>query len=167
MAIQDFHLKPTIEQKFILYVTFPPFVLLLVLITGMAVLSTTVGGTLDKSQLERVLHKTASDVRVTGLPVDRSRGVDQTREYFQDIEGVSNSALAYRGAATPGSTGAGFQFDVLAVQPEEFTEISWFREDYAELDLTTLMNDLQVKSDLEKLQIPENSKEIGIHVKPE
>ena len=101
-------------------------VLLLVLITGMAVLSTTVGGTLDKSQLERVLHKTASDVRVTGLPVDRSRGVDQTREYFQDIEGVSNSALAYRGAATPGSTGAGFQFDVLAVQPEEFTEISWF-----------------------------------------
>ena len=142
-------------------------VLLLVLITGMAVLSTTVGGTLDKSQLERVLHKTASDVRVTGLPVDRSRGVDQTREYFQDIEGVSNSALAYRGAATPGSTGAGFQFDVLALQPEEFTEISWFREDYAKLDLTTLMNDLQVKSDLEKLQIPENSKEIGIHVKPE
>tara|TARA_Y100000590_G_scaffold278529_1_gene312687 strand:+ start:21214 stop:24903 length:3690 start_codon:yes stop_codon:yes gene_type:complete len=142
-------------------------VLLLVLITGMAVLSTTVGGTLDKSQLERVLHKTASDVRVTGLPLDRSRGIDQTREYFQDIEGVSESALAYRGVATPGSTGAGFQFDVLAVQPEEFKQVSWFREDYAEIDLVNLMIDLQEKSDLDQLQIPENSKQIGVHVKPE
>jgi len=142
-------------------------VLLLVLITGMAVLSTTVGGTLDKSQLERVLHQTSSDVRVTGLPLDRTRGIDQTRLAFQNIEGVSGTALAYRGVATPGSTGAGFQFDVLAVQPEEFKEISWFRDDYADVNLETLMNDLKTKSALDELQIPANSKEIGINVRPE
>ena len=59
-------------------------------------LSTTVGGTLDKSQLERVLHQTTSDERVTGLPLDRTRGIEHTRLTFQNIEGVSGTALALR-----------------------------------------------------------------------
>ena len=53
------------------------------------------------------------------------------------------------------------------MQPEEFKEISWFRDDYADVNLETLMNDLKTKSDLDELQIPANSKEIGINVRPE
>ena len=142
-------------------------VLLLVLITGMAVLSTTVGGTLDKSQLDRVLHQTAADVRASGLPPDRSTGISKTRDLYQDIDGVSDATLAFRGVATPGSTGTGFQFDVLGIQPNEFSGVSWFRDDYADIDLDTLLAELEIESNVSPLTIPLNSREIGIYVKPE
>ena len=142
-------------------------VLLLVLITGMAILSTTVGGTLDKSQLERVLHQTASDVRVGGLPSDSITGTSKTSKIYQDINGVSNVAMAYRGTAITGSTGTGLQVDVLGIQPNEFSRVSWFRDDYADIDLETLSMELETASNVDFLPLPTNSKEIGVYVKPE
>ena len=141
-------------------------VLLLVLITGMAVLSTTVGGTLDRSQVERVLHQTGAEIRVTGLPSDKSKGIDETKKFYRNIDGVSELALAFRGVATIGLTGAGYQFDVLGIQPGEFNKIAWFRDDYADTTLNNLMTDLQNEANIEQLILPVDATEIGIYVKP-
>ena len=42
-------------------------VLLIVMVTGLGVLATTVGGTLDRSYEERILYETGADLRVTAF----------------------------------------------------------------------------------------------------
>ena len=48
-------------------------VLLLVLVTGLGILATTVGGTLTQSRTERILYEVGTDIRVTGQPAVHPR----------------------------------------------------------------------------------------------
>ena len=48
-------------------------VLLLVLVTGLGVLATTVGGTLDRSQVDRINYEVGADIRISGVPAYLAR----------------------------------------------------------------------------------------------
>ena len=55
-------------------------ILLIVLATGLALLATTVGGTLERSQRERVLYDLAADVHVADVRASRRGGIGGPRK---------------------------------------------------------------------------------------
>ena len=142
-------------------------VLLLVMVTGLGLLATTVGGTLDRSHEQRILYEVAADVRVGGMSAFGGGSREGTRERFLDIPGVTDASLGLRTRGKLGATGLGSSFDVLAVEPERFHDLSWWRDDFASQSLDGLMRALQPLAGPDPLVLPEGTASIGMWIKPE
>ena len=142
-------------------------VLLLVLVTGLAVLSTTVGGTLDTSHRERVLYETVADIRVTGVPGDLARGTAALKERYTEIAGVTGASMMLRESGAVGSSGRGRAFEVLAVESQEFPFMSWYRDDFSDRNLGTMMQALQGGRLFQPIAVPDDATSMGLYVKPE
>ena len=142
-------------------------VLLLVLVTGLGVLATTVGGTLTRSHEERVLYETASDVRVSGAFGFVAADVQTIKERYLAIDGVERVSLGLRGSGNLGTTGSGSRFEVLALESLDFPYISWYRDDFSDAPLTGVMQALRPGASVEPVAIPEGATEIGLWLKPE
>ncbi len=142
-------------------------VLLLVMVTGLGVLATTVGGTLDRSHKDRIFYAVGSDLRVSGVPTYIGRGLDNLKQRYLRIPGVTSISLAMRSRGLVGSTYSGRQFDVLAVESEEFPYITWYREDFSERPLTHIMRALQSRVKVQIEDIPEGATGIRMWAKPQ
>jgi hypothetical protein len=138
-------------------------VLLLVLVTGVGILSTTVGGTLDRSQRQRVQYDIAADIRVTGVSRFLAGGIQGVKDSYLSTPGIAAGALALR---TTGSVGPATA-QVLALELQEFRSISWYRDDFSASSLAEIMSALEPDGRIERLQIPEGATSIGLWVKPE
>ncbi|MCH7745000.1 MAG: FtsX-like permease family protein [Chloroflexi bacterium] len=141
-------------------------VLLLVLVTGLGVLATTVGGTLDRSYKERILYDVAADIRVAGVPGYLARGTRALKEVYQAIPDVTSVSLGLRGRGTVGTTYAGSGFNVLALESRDFHRISWYRDDFSVSPLSGVMDKLQPVSRPKPIAIPEGTSTIGVWLKP-
>lgn len=137
-------------------------VVLLLLATGLGILSTTFGGTLEKSQRERILYDVASDVRVSGLPIFLPGGAANLKQQFLDTPEVELAALAFReiGSAGPISV------KVLAFESAAFQYLSWYRDDFSSLSLGAITLALQPASLGQGIPIPEAATRVGLWVKP-
>ena len=143
-------------------------VLLLVLVTGLGVLATTVGGTLDRSQADRIQYEVGSDIRVTGVPGYLARGTEGLKKVYQTIPGVTSVSMALRGSGRVGSNFVGRRFEVLALESQEWPYISpWYREDFSERPLTGVMRALQPRSRSDQIVVPEGATTIGVWAKPD
>ncbi len=142
-------------------------VLLLVMVAGLAVLATTVGGTLNRSYKERILYDVATDMRVSGIPGYISRSVQGLKERYATIPGVTSVSMAYRDQGTLGANFTGSSFRMLAVESDEFHYHSWYREDFSRSTLPEVMRALNPLSVNEPLTLPEDAEAIGLWVKPE
>ncbi len=141
-------------------------VLLIVMVTGLGVLATTVGGTLDRSYEERVLYEVASDIRVTGIPTYFSRGTESLKERYLAIPGVSSLSLAMRSLGSVGATYSGNSFGILAVESDEFPYVSWYRDDFSERPLNQVMGLLKTGAGLPPIELPKNADNIFVWVHP-
>jgi ABC-type multidrug transport system fused ATPase/permease subunit len=143
-------------------------VLLLVLVTGLGVLATTVGGTLDRSHVDRIQYEVGSDIRVTGIPGYLARGTEGLKKVYQTIPGVESVSMALRGSGRVGSNFIGTRFEVLALEPEEWLHISpWYREDFSVRPLTRVLGALQPKARFNAIAVPEGATTIGVWAKPD
>lgn len=140
-------------------------VLLLVLVTGLGILATTVGGTLDRSYQDRINYETATDIRVSNIPGNISRGKTALKERYQTIPGVTSVSLALRGGGGTGSTGGGVAFQALAIESEVFPYMAWYREDFSDQLLNVVLRKLQTGPLALPLSIPDNATELGVYVK--
>ncbi len=138
-------------------------VLLLVLVTGVGILSTTVGGTLERSQRQRVQYDIAADIRVSGVSRFLDGGIQGVKDSYLSTPGIAAGALALR---TSGSVGHA-NVQVLAVESGEFRSITWYRDDFSASSLADIMSALQPDGRVERLEIPAGATSIGIWVKPE
>ncbi|MCH7786780.1 MAG: hypothetical protein IIC22_04625, partial [Chloroflexi bacterium] len=141
-------------------------VLLLVLVTGLGVLATTVGGTLDRSYEERILYSVAADLRVAGVPGHLARGTRALKETYLAIPGVTSVSLGLRGRGVVGTNFAGSGFDLLALESQDFSYISWYRDDFSVRPLTGIMRTLQPIVQNEPITLPEGASTIGVWLKP-
>ncbi|MDA1347386.1 MAG: ABC transporter permease [Chloroflexi bacterium] len=142
-------------------------VLLLVLVTGLGILSTTVGGTLVRSYEDRIKYDVGADLRVSGLPqnfVGRSR--DELKEIYQTIPGVTSVSLGYRGDGVVGATSGGNRFQLLAVESEDFPYLAWYRDDFSARPLPGVMKRLLPQELNAPVKIPEDARTLGLWVKP-
>lgn len=137
-------------------------VLLLVMVTGLGILATTVGGTLDRSYEERILYEVGSDLRVTGAPTVFAIGKKNLKESYLGIPGVTSVSLALRGGGIVGTTYAGNSFRLLAVETEEFPYIAWYRDDFSRQPLTGVMRALQSGVRAEPIDIPKGAQKLKV-----
>ena len=142
-------------------------VLLLVMVTGLGILATTVGGTLDRSYEERVLYDVAADIRVTAVPGFNAPGSQALKELYLTIPGVRAVSLGLRGSGNVGVNRSGGQFRLLAVESEDFPYMSWYRDDFSAQPLTAVMRALQSDVRFEPLMIPDGALSIGAWAKPD
>ncbi len=142
-------------------------VLLLVLVTGLAVLSTTVGGTLEASQRDRVNYETAADIRVTGVPGDLARGTKALKQRYSEISGVTGVSMMFRERGTVGTSGRGLSFEIVGIETQEMPFMSWYREDFSDRTLGAMMQALRVGRLFEPIAIPEGTTSLGLYAKPD
>ncbi len=138
-------------------------VLLLVLATGLALLATTVGGTLERSQRERIFYDLASDVHVADVRASRRGGLSGLESDIEALPGVGSLTRAYR---TNGSIGP-LGFELLGIEPGEFARLAWYRPDFSDRPLTAVMGELIGPERLSPITLPDNAKTIGAWVRTE
>jgi len=115
--------------------------LLVVMAAAVGTFAATYGETTDRSQRERALFSVGTDLRVTGLAELKNVDIDQITSKLEEVEGVEQTATAYRGQLPLGPLpSVGRQVPILAVDPETAPELAWFRDDFADEDLRTLLN---------------------------
>ena len=142
-------------------------VLLLVMVTGLAVLATTVGGTLNRSYQERILYDVATDLRVSNIPGYIARSVDGLKQRYQTIPGVTSVTMAYRDRGTLGANYTGNTFRMLAVEADDFHYYSWYRDDFSRSTLPEVMRALNPLSVSDPVTLPDDAEAVGVWVKPE
>ena len=137
-------------------------ILLLVLATGLGILATTVGGTLERSQIERVLFEEGADLRVTASLLAKG-GVSEVLSKSQELEDVVHVVLGLR---ERGQTG-GSTTEVLAVDTSGFADVAWYRDDFSESSLPQLMDRLNPGEPTGRIPLPDDTNGIGLWVKPD
>ena len=137
-------------------------VLLIVMVTGLGVLATTVGGTLDRSYEERILYEVASDLRVTGMPTHFAEGTDEIKSRYLTMSGVTSVSLALRGEGSVGATYSGNSFGVLAVESDDFPYVSWYRDDFSERPLPQVMSLLRSGANQPSIDLPEGAENVYV-----
>ena len=139
-------------------------VILLVLAAGLGVISGTVASTLELSNEERISYHTAGDLRLTpgtaNFPVN-----DRTLGHLVSHESIVDASPVYRTDGRIGTTGSGQIFHVLAIDPASFGNVSWFREDFANLPLGTLLNRIHVDTTPQPLVLPAGSQSLAVWAK--
>ena len=91
-------------------------------------MATTVGGTLERSQEERVRYEVAGDLLISGVPPFSFGGAQRLKDEYLSKSGVERVSVGYRTSARIGP----HRVQVLAVEPDEFARISWYRDDFSE-----------------------------------
>lgn len=142
-------------------------VLLLVMVTGLAVLATTVGGTLNRSYQERIQYDVATDLRVSNIPGYIARSVDGLKQRYQTIPGVTSVTMAFRDRGTLGANYTGNAFRMLAVEADDFHYYSWYRDDFSRSTLPEVMRALNPLSVSEPVALPDDAVAVGVWLKPE
>ena len=137
-------------------------VLLIVMVTGLGVLATTVGGTLDRSYEERILYEVASDLRVTGVPTHFAQGTEEIKRRYLTMSGVSSVSLALRGEGSVGATYSGNSFGVLAIESDEFPYVTWYRDDFSERPLPQVMSLLRSGASQPSIDLPEGTEDLYV-----
>ena len=138
-------------------------IVLLLLATGLATLSTTVGRTLDQSHKDRILYDVAADLRVSRISNRVRGGAEAIKDAALDTDDVTSAALAFRGTVFFGAASA----RMLSVESREFQRIAWYRDDFSARPLDQVMAALNSGVGVEPLLVPEGASGLGVWAKPE
>lgn len=136
---------------------------LLLLATGLCVLSVTVGGTLDQGQRDKVQYDVAADLRVSGISANSRITPSSIEEALVENPGVFGSARAYRDSGHFGSV----EFSLLGLEVDEFSQISWYRPDFSNMALGDAMKTLHSSNSVGPILIPASAGHIGLWARPE
>lgn len=138
-------------------------ILLLVMVTGVGILATTVGGTLKRNQIDRAQYDAGADIRVS-LSASTVLGQvpkDVLLDRYSRIPGVTAVSPAYR----EGQAARTDNIEMLAIDSREFPFLVWYREDFSDQPLTTIMRALNTHTAPERTVVPEEAASIGVWVK--
>ncbi len=136
-------------------------VLLIVLASGVVVLSTTVGGTLERNKEDRIRYRVAADIRVEDIPARVSGTTEAMKNRYERLPGVLNATVALRSDGSAVAVSA----QVLALESREFSSVTWYRDDFSDTDLGILMAALRSGTQVERAEIPDFAALIGLWAK--
>jgi hypothetical protein len=138
------------------------WVILMVLVVGLAVLATTVGGSMERSEIERILHRSGADLRLIGQPTSGEERLEHLQARYEALPGIQSTALAYR---QTGSVGA-WTGTVLAVEAAKFADVSWSRDDYFDGSMMDIMASLAAPAPRDMPRLPDDAAAVGLWVRP-
>lgn len=137
-------------------------ILLLLVSVGLAVLATTVGGTLESSYMDRAAYKSGTDMRISGFTSFRRGGLSGLLDSYASTKGIENTSLGYRSSGSIGPV----NFESLGIEPNKLKDMIWYREDFSEDSLEISMLPITSYQKHEPIVLPENTSHIGVWVKP-
>ncbi len=141
--------------------------LLLMLVTAMAVFAASYNGTVQRSYRDRGLYTSGSDARLVNIPSFTSGSTESLEAEFATRPAVELARAAYR--FDPDTFGGDVRttYPLLLVDSIKFDQVSWFRDDFADQDLFTLLRKLDTgRAILRGKDLPPNTTGAGIWVKP-
>ena len=138
-------------------------VLLLVLVSGLGVVSGTLASTLARSTEEQILYESGADFRFT----PSTPPSNETMQAAREIDGVVNATQAFRASGRFGTTSLGFPFNLLAVDSDIFVETAWFRDDFAETEFDELTSKIAVDVKPEPIYLPSDTVKLGAWARSE
>ena len=138
-------------------------VLLLVLVSGLGVVSGTLASTLARSTEEQILYESGADFRFVPTQPPTNDVIEQARQ----IDGVENATEAFRASGRFGTTSLGFGFNMLAVDSHRFADTAWFREDFSETEFQELTSKIAVEVKPEPIFLPSDTVRLGAWAKSE
>ena len=152
--------------------------LLLILTAGLGIFAASFSATLDRSFVERVLFFTGSDVRLNGnvpvssfrrdlSPDDQFKSTSIMMERYEQMPGIDSVSLVRRSSGHDLSKFFGRTYDMLAVDPESFLDVAWFREDFAGRPMSELFSSLTTEEGPQGIPIPAEVKLLEVRIKPD
>ncbi|MCL0101790.1 ABC transporter permease [Dehalococcoidia bacterium] len=144
-------------------------ILLLMLASSVAMFAANFGPTLKHSYTERASYKVGSEFLVPG-PGLRANGASVSfSETTGDFPGAESWSFAFRHHASLAQRlfDSG-RFDVLAIDPESFEDVAWYRDDFSEPSLADIVSvlDSDTPSGLHGRILPPGTTKIGVWVLP-
>ncbi len=142
-------------------------VVLLVLSSGVAVLSAALGSTLDHSYRDKIAYDVGSDARIVLSPlcsVCLTNSTSSLSSFLDNIPGVQKFSKAKRGIGNIGQGAHSFTFDYLAFETGK--NVFWEREDFSAQSTDILFGGMSNEITTRAIEIPIGTTEIGINVKP-
>lgn len=142
-------------------------ILLLIMAASVGMFSATFLGTLERSYDERALFSAGSDVRLEKFN-EWGTSKKTLQERYSGLPGVEDSSFTNRADGRVGTMFTETYLTLLAVDPANFSRISWYREDFSDKPLAELMELLAADEPIEQgLKLPEGAETLGIQVYPE
>ena len=139
--------------------------LLLILTAGLGIFAASFGGTLDRSFKERVLYSTGSEIRIDGISMDATGFSRPLQSSYEQIDGVSAASSVYRGWAYDYTDLTSDKIQILAINPSNFGDVGWFRDDFLSKNKTDVLASLESDQITEGILIPENARTLAIMAK--
>ena len=141
--------------------------LLLILTAGLGMFAASFGGTLERNFKERALYASGGDVRLQGMALNNFGESVAVTPSYEDIPGVDNAAVAYRGDGYDASKLTGEDFVLFSVDGKEVAEFAWTRDDFASEPVATLMANLEPATMPVGLVLPEDATALQVTLKPD
>ena len=138
----------------------------MILMTSLGVFASIFGGTLDRSFTDRIMYYSGADIRLQSVSVNSigmSKPVISRYTDVQDVQ-IASPALRQRGVDLTEEFST-TSFTVLAIHPESFRDVGWFRDDFASSSFNDLLDMINHDSTGMGLLIPTGSTELRISVK--
>ena len=114
-------------------------VVLLLLSTGLGVVGAAFSATLEQSRADQALHTAGADLRLTGVTPDGGGWLSDPGGLVAGLPGVIRATAVVRASSTALTMGFGVETEVLAVDPDGFSEVAWYRGDFASTPLDELV----------------------------
>ncbi len=141
--------------------------LMLILMAGLGIFAASFGGTLQRSFSERALYSTGSDVRLVGTLLNTRGQSVPMRESYEDLPAVEDVGLAFRGFGSDLSKLLADSYTMFAVEGEKISEMGWFRDDFSETPMDSLLSTLESRTLPVGIEVPSDAESIGVTVKPD
>ena len=150
-------------------------VVLLVLSSGVAVLSATLGSTLDHSYRDKIAYDVGSDARIVFSSLESAGLIHSMSDgslaspshsgFFDNLSSVHKFSKAKRGIGNIGQGVTSFTFDYLAFETGKID--LWGREDFSAQSTDALLANISNEIKAPAIEIPIGATELGINVKPD
>ncbi len=154
-ALRHLHLEP---------ISYFSLIALLILATSVGTFAASFGKTLERNYDERAPYEVGTDVRL-----EAPRGwVGDLRTAVPYLPEAKQITFAYRKTSVAGTGVSSTDHTVLAIEPEKFPTAAWFREDFAQESLRSLMWTVQAPyaGKLSEKTLPGEPRIVGVWVSP-
>ena len=141
--------------------------LMLILMAGLGIFAASFGGTLQRSFSERALYSTGADVRVVGALLNTRGESVPMRESYENLPAVEGVSLAFRGFGSDLSKLLAGSYTMFAVEGETIKEMGWFRDDFSESSMDSMLSTLESETLPVGLELPSDAVSVGVTFRPD
>jgi hypothetical protein len=142
---------------------------LLMLVTGLGTFGALFGPTLISGQGDQVRYAIGGEVVVSSPVSFQAEPVAKRQRALESVEGVEAVTPIYNEVVRVTTEDAArFNASLTAVDPGAFSQAAWFRKDFADEDLSSLLRPLQVPLETRHgVPLPEGTEAIGLWLSPQ